>query len=81
MDNKQNGKGTFRWANGATYQGDYLNGKKNGYGIYILEDGGRYVRKYKLKSHILRKEISKKIILMEKENFLILAEIIMKDNG
>lgn len=36
------GKGTYTWPDGKMYEGEYRNGKKNGYGIYKFPDGRRY---------------------------------------
>ena len=33
------GQGTFTWANGDKYVGEYMNGKKNGQGTITYADG------------------------------------------
>jgi hypothetical protein len=37
-----NGKGTYQYANGAIYTGDFLNGARNGTGKYTFEHGAWY---------------------------------------
>jgi len=37
-----NGKGTFIWANGNKYIGDYKEDKKEGYGVFSYSDGKTY---------------------------------------
>ena len=36
------GKGKFTGKNGETYEGEYLNGLKNGYGVFSWCDGRIY---------------------------------------
>ena len=33
------GYGTFKWIDGRQYQGDYLDDKKHGHGVFIWPDG------------------------------------------
>ena len=33
-ENNMHGKGVYQWKDGRIYQGDYLNDKKHGFGIY-----------------------------------------------
>lgn len=41
-DGKKHGKGTYCWANGSKYEGDWLHGKKTGKGKYSWANGGFY---------------------------------------
>ena len=34
-----NGKGTHTWPDGRSYDGEYLEDKKHGFGIFIWPDG------------------------------------------
>ncbi len=36
-----NGKGRYTWSNGATYEGGWLAGERNGKGVYIVRINGR----------------------------------------
>jgi hypothetical protein len=36
------GYGSYKWADGRKYEGEYRNDKKNGYGIYMWSDGRIY---------------------------------------
>jgi len=36
-------RGTFKWPDGATYQGDFVQGQREGHGRYTFSDGGYYV--------------------------------------
>ena len=36
------GRGTHTWADGRSYQGEYVNDKKDGYGVYTWADGRKY---------------------------------------
>jgi len=36
------GKGTFTWADGRKYVGEYIDDKKQGYGEFIWPDGRSY---------------------------------------
>ena len=38
----QDGEGTFTWANGAVYEGEWKDNKFNGQGTLILTDGTKY---------------------------------------
>lgn len=40
----------FTWKNGSCYEGEYSEGKKHGTGTYTLDDGGVYVRIYRMVS-------------------------------
>ena len=42
-----NGQGTFTYANGNSYVGEYRNGKRHGQGTYTYADGGGYVGEWK----------------------------------
>ena len=37
-----NGRGTMVYASGSKYEGEWLNGKKHGQGIYTRPDGASY---------------------------------------
>jgi hypothetical protein len=37
------GKGNFRWPDNRVYNGDYVEGVKEGYGEYIWPDGTKYI--------------------------------------
>ena len=39
----RHGKGKWTMINGDKYEGDYLNDKKNGNGIYLWKSGDKYV--------------------------------------
>jgi len=41
------GKGTFTWADGRIYVGDYKNDKKHGTGIFKWPDGRQYDGEWK----------------------------------
>ena len=36
------GKGKFMYKNGRSYEGDYVNDKKHGYGVYTWENGSTF---------------------------------------
>jgi len=36
------GFGKYTWKDGRSYQGEYLNDKKEGYGVYLWADGRKY---------------------------------------
>ena len=36
------GFGTFKWADGRSYVGEYVNDKKEGHGIFRWPDGSKY---------------------------------------
>ncbi len=40
---KPHGKGTARWGENKTYSGDWVNGKRSGYGVYKLNGNGESV--------------------------------------
>ena len=37
------GKGEYKWVDGRSYRGEYVNDKKHGYGEYTWADGRRYI--------------------------------------
>ena len=37
-----NGKGKFVWSDGRTYDGEYVNDKKQGHGIFTWPTGKKY---------------------------------------
>jgi hypothetical protein len=39
-------KGKFSWFDGRVYEGDFLNGKMHGHGVYTWPDGNRYIGEY-----------------------------------
>lgn len=39
---KKTGKGTYKYANGDVYEGDWKDGSMNGFGVYTSHDGGKY---------------------------------------
>ena len=40
-------KGIFTWPNGDTYEGEYKDDIRNGFGIYKYKDGNRYEGEWK----------------------------------
>lgn len=40
------GKGLYKWADGRTYDGDWLQNKMHGSGLFYWEDGRRYEGEY-----------------------------------
>ena len=34
-----NGKGIYKWIDGKMYEGEYINDKKHGYGVFTWQDG------------------------------------------
>lgn len=36
------GYGTYKWADGRRYEGEYLNDHKHGHGLYTYADGRKY---------------------------------------
>jgi hypothetical protein len=43
----ENGQGTFTWADGSKYVGEWKDGKRNGQGTYTWADGDKYVGEWK----------------------------------
>ena len=41
-----NGQGTYTWANGDKYVGEYMNSVKHGQGTYTYASGDKYVGEY-----------------------------------
>ncbi len=41
-DEKMHGKGTYNFADGRNYTGDWVHGKKMGHGVFISTNGDRY---------------------------------------
>ncbi len=39
--------GVYTYANGNKYEGEYENGKRNGYGTFTFADGEKYVGEFK----------------------------------
>jgi len=37
-----NGMGIQKWADGRIYEGEFVNGKSEGYGVYYYPDGREY---------------------------------------
>ena len=37
-----NGKGVFTWTDGRSYNGEYVNDKKEGWGVFIWPDGRKF---------------------------------------
>jgi hypothetical protein len=46
-DEKKNGKGVYKFANGGKYEGEWKDGNKHGKGIYISANGDKYDAEYK----------------------------------
>jgi hypothetical protein len=46
-DGNFNGKGTYYYANGNKYTGDWINDKMSGHGVFTWTDGDRYEGQYK----------------------------------
>ena len=46
-DGKMHGKGTYYCANGEIYNGDWVNGKRTGYGLYNWPNGDQYNGQFK----------------------------------
>lgn len=40
--NQPHGKGTFQWTSGSTYEGEFQNGKRAGYGFMTYNNGAKY---------------------------------------
>ena len=50
MNGIKHGRGKFTWPNGDVYEGEFVNGTRNGYGITILPElvhEGEYVNSYR----------------------------------
>jgi hypothetical protein len=45
-DGKKNGKGTFYYASGNKYTGDWVNDQKAGQGVFTWTSGNRYEMRY-----------------------------------
>jgi len=43
MNNKPHGKGTYEWANGESYDGEWVMGCKNGFGIWKGTENDTYM--------------------------------------
>ena len=39
VDDRMSGQGTLTFANGEKYDGEFLDGRRNGYGTYAWPDG------------------------------------------
>ncbi len=50
-DSRQNGKGTYYFASGNKYSGDWINDQKSGQGIFTWTNGDRYEMIYSQMSH------------------------------
>ena len=37
------GQGSFRYPNGSTYKGNYLDGMMDGHGIFLSPNGDKYI--------------------------------------
>lgn len=46
-DDKKEGKGEFRWANGEFYSGEWAAGKKHGVGLWTSPKGDSYMGEWK----------------------------------
>ena len=44
---KHNCQGTYTWADGSKYVGEYKDGERNGQGTYTYENGSKYVGEFK----------------------------------
>lgn len=42
MNGVKEGKGMFKWADGATYTGEFKNNDMHGQGVYIWDDARKY---------------------------------------
>ena len=47
MDDKRHGKGTYTWADGDKYEGDWVDDKKHGKGTYTWANGANYEGNWK----------------------------------
>ncbi|CAF3911005.1 unnamed protein product [Rotaria sordida] len=41
VDNQFHGHGMLAWSNGGRYEGNFINGTRNGYGVYYCRDGSK----------------------------------------
>lgn len=39
---KKEGAGKYTWADGSTYEGQWVDNKIHGYGVYLWRDGRKY---------------------------------------
>ena len=42
LDNFPHGKGSKKWKDGRTYEGDFTKGKREGTGVWVGNNGVRY---------------------------------------
>ena len=42
MDGRLHGKGVMTYPDGRLYEGDFKNNQRNGFGVMIYQDGGKY---------------------------------------
>lgn len=48
MEGHKHGKGVYKWSNGDIYDGEFINDKRNGLGVYFWsEKGGTYRGEWK----------------------------------
>ncbi len=45
--NCTNGKGIYKYSNGAVYEGDFVNNLKNGIGVMVWQSGDKYIGEWK----------------------------------
>jgi hypothetical protein len=46
-NDKKDGRGEFRWANGELFSGEWSQGKKHGVGMWISPEGDSYMGEWK----------------------------------